>query len=192
MAVNVDNPNGFTPSRHLKGGVIRANEYPIASAYAANIFTGDAVIQTTDGVIEVAAAGNTNQIGIFAGVEWTAADGEQKFSRYWPTGTVTKGSANAKAYVFDDPDIAFAVQTVSGTAFTQAMVGGNSDLVAGAGNTATGQSGFELNIGTVATTTAQYRILGLIPRGDNALGEHADVEVMPLEHLLRPAGTAGI
>ena len=189
---NVDNPNGFLPSRHMKGGTIRANAYPIASGYAADIFTGDAVIQTTDGVVNIATAGATNLIGVFHGVEWTAADGEVKFSRYWPSGTVTKGAANAKAYIYDDPDIAFAGQTVSGTALTQAMIGGNVDIVATAGSPTTGQSAMELNIGTVVSTTAQCRLLGLIERADNALGEHADVEFMFVEHLLRPAGTVGI
>lgn len=189
---NTDNPNGFDPSRHLKGGVIRASEKLIASGYNANIFTGDVVKLLNTGLIAVAAAGDIDIIGVFGGVEWTAEDGEYKFSRYWPASTATKGAANAKAYVYDDPEIAFAVQTVSGTAFAQTMVGSNCDITATAGDAATGQSAMELGIGTIVATTAQCRILGLIPRGDNALGEHADVEVMFLEHLMRPAGTAGI
>lgn len=190
---NVDNPNGFSPSRHIKGGVIRADEYPIASGYAADIFTGDWVIQTTNGVINVATAGATNLIGVFAGCEWTAVDGKQNFSRYWPSGTVTKGAANAKCYVYDDPDIAFAGQTGGTTAFAQTMVGANCDIIAThAGNAATGQSGQEVDITSPASTTAQLRVLGLIPRADNALGANADIEVMPVEHLKRPAGTVGI
>ena len=186
---NVDNPNGFIPSRHLKGGVIRASQYQIASGSAGPICSGDAVILTADGVILVATAGATNLIGVFGGVEWTAEDGECKFSRFWPNATVTKGGAPAKAYVYDDPDIAFAVQGASGTAFTQNMVGANCDITITAGSVVTGQSAHEATIGTLVQTTAQLRILGLIPRADNALGEHADIEVFMLEHLNR-AGSA--
>jgi hypothetical protein len=190
---NVDAANGFWPSRHLQGGVIRANEYEIADAYASNIFSGDAVKLATTGYIQVAAPGDTNLIGVAQGFQWTATDGEYKFSRYWPASTAVKSGTRIKAFVYDDPNIAFAVQTVSGTAFTKAMEGGNVDIKAEhAGNTSTGQSGMEADIATVVTTTANCRVIRLIDKPDNALGEHAKVEIMFVEHLLRPAGTAGI
>jgi hypothetical protein len=190
---NVDNPNGFWPSRHLQGGIIRANEYEIADAYASSIFSGDVVKLATTGYIQVAAAGDTNLIGVFQGVQWTATDGEVKFSRYWPASTSVKTGTKIKAFVYDDPNIAFAVQTLSGTAFTQAMIGGNCDIKAEhAGSTSTGQSGMEADIATVVTTTANLRIIKLIDRPDNELGTHSKIEVFLLEHLNRPAGTAGI
>jgi hypothetical protein len=50
----------------------------------------------------------------------------------------------------------------------------------------------EADIATVVTTTANLRIIKLIDKPDNALGEHSKIEVFILEHLNRPAGTAGI
>ncbi len=38
---NANTPIGFVPLRHLTGGVIRAQEYPIANSYAANLASGD-------------------------------------------------------------------------------------------------------------------------------------------------------
>jgi hypothetical protein len=190
---NVDSPNGFWPSRHLQGGVIRASEYEIADAYNANIFSGDVVKLATTDYIQVAAAGDTNLIGVFQGVQWTASDGEVKFSRYWPASTSVKSGTKIKAFVYDDPNIAFAVQTLTGTSFTQAMSGGNVDIKAEhTGSTSTGQSGMEADISTVVTTTANLRVIKLIDKPDNALGEHAKIEVLLLEHLMRPAGTTGI
>lgn len=190
---NVDHPNGFHPSRHLMGGVVRANEYEIASGYATDIFSGDPVKLVTAGVIELSAPGNTNNIGVFDGVEWIAPDGEVKYSRYWPANTTVKAGTKPKAYVYDDPNIAFRVQTASGAAFAQAMVGANADIKADhAGDTSTGSSGKELDISAPAATTAQCRILGLINEPGNDYGENADIEVMFVEHLLRPAGTTGI
>jgi len=68
---NVNAANGFTPLRHLTGGVIRPNEYPIASAYAANIASGDLVTLHTDGTIIRGTAGGT-ALGVFYGVEYIA------------------------------------------------------------------------------------------------------------------------
>ena len=48
---NLNAANGFTPLRHLTGGVIRANEYPILSAYAANIASGDLVTLGANGTL---------------------------------------------------------------------------------------------------------------------------------------------
>ena len=48
------NPNaayGLIPVRHMSGNSHRANKYTITSGLAENIFTGDLVILTADGVI---------------------------------------------------------------------------------------------------------------------------------------------
>ena len=190
---NLDAPNGFWPSRHLTGGTIRANEYEIADAYASNIFSGDIVKLATTGYIQVAAAGDTNLIGVFQGVQWTASDGEVKFSRYWPASTSVKTGTKVKAFVYDDPNIVFAVQPLSSTAYTKDMEGANCDIKAEhSGSTSTGQSGMEADISSVGTSTANLRIIRLIDRPDNALGTHAKIEVKILEHLNAPAGTSGI
>ena len=107
---NVNAPNGFVPLRHLTGGVIRANEYPIANGYAANLASGDLVTLATDGTVVRGTAGGV-ALGVFYGVEYIATDGSVKFEKVWNNGTVTKDSANAKAYVYDDPNITYKVQT---------------------------------------------------------------------------------
>ena len=40
---NLDAPQGFTPVRHIAGGVIRTNANEIANSSATTIFTGAAV-----------------------------------------------------------------------------------------------------------------------------------------------------
>lgn len=172
---NTDAPRGFWPIRHLTGGVIRAREYLIASAYAANIFSGDLVKLVAGGGIEVAAAG-ARVVGVFEGVSYTNAAGEVVYSRYWPTGTV---ATNIKAYVFDDPFIVFGVQSAGST--VAADVGNLGDHVAGTGSTTTGQSAFELN-GTTGTAYAGFRVLGKVDTPDNAWGTNVDLEVQIYEH----------
>jgi hypothetical protein len=81
---NVDAAFGARPVRHLTGGQIRANEYKIASGTSSNIFTGDFVKLLATGYVDVAAAGD-RILGVFAGCQYTATDGEVKFARYFPT-----------------------------------------------------------------------------------------------------------
>lgn len=182
---NTNAPNGFRPVRHLSGGTHRLNEYRIASALASDIFTGDIVVLKSDGYLDKGAATDTNIIGVFAGVRWTDTDGTPRMERRWPSGTATKGSADAFALVYDDPNTVFEAQCTTGTAFAQTMVGNNADITATAGNTSTGQSKHSIAIAGAGSATAQIRILGLVDRPDNELGDSARVECLINEHLLR-------
>ena len=182
---NVDAAFGLTPVRHLSGyGYSRANVYTIASGLAENIFTGDVVIIIAAGVLTPHSATEVNNIGVFAGVSYTAADGSFIYSQYWPSGTV---ATNIKAYVYDDPYTVYKAQSAGTTA--QTNIGNCADLVAGAGATLTGQSGFELS-GTMANGTATAKIIGLYDAPDNAFGANAIMEVIINEHLLKDS--AGI
>ena len=182
---NVDAAFGLIPVRHLSGnGYSRANKYTITSGLAENIFTGDVVILTSGGVLTPHTATETNNIGVFGGVSYTAADGSYVYSQYWPSGTV---ATDIIAYVYDDPYTVFKAQSAGTTA--QTNIGNCCDLVAGAGSTTTGQSGFELS-GTMAAGTASCKILGLYETPDNAFGANAIMEVLINEHLLKDS--AGI
>ena len=73
---NPNSPYGFKVVRHMSGNAPRANKYTIASGMAENIFTGDLVIIIDNGVLTPHSAGEVNNIGVFAGVSYTASDGE--------------------------------------------------------------------------------------------------------------------
>ena len=181
---NVDSPFGFVPSRHMSGSPIRTNKYTITSGLAENIFNGDLVILTTDGVITPHTATETNNLGVFAGVSYTASDGSYKFSEYWPSGTT---GTNIIAYVYDDPYIVYKVQSDGSPAQTD--LGACADVVAGTGSTTTGQSAFELN-SSMGTGTATCKLIGLYESPENAFGANAVMEVLINEHILKQ--TAGI
>jgi len=181
---NVDSPFGFVPSRHMSGSPIRTNKYTITSGLAENIFNGDLVILTADGVITPHTAGEENNIGVFAGVSYTASDGSYKFSEYWPSGTT---GTNIIAYVYDDPYIVYKVQSDGSPAQTD--IGSNAEVVADAGSTTTGQSGFQLN-SSMASGTRTCKLIGLYESPENAFGANAVMEVLLNEHILKQ--TAGI
>ena len=189
---NLDAPSGARPFRHLSGGMIRASEYKIASGTSSNIFTGDFVKLLATGYIDVASAGN-RILGVFAGVKYTASDGEVVYKKYFPTGTTTLASADVTAYVYDDPSITYRIQSAGSADF--ADIGNLADHVAGSGSTTTGQSGHEVS-GTTGTGTAGLRILRLIDDPDNSAGTNGELEVAIYEHELNQHidadGTPGV
>ncbi len=172
---NKDAPRGAWPIKHLTGGTLRTSEHTIASGYAENIFTGDFVVLVAGGGVQVGGA-SERLLGVFSGVSYVDAAGKQVFSRYWPSGTV---ATEINATVFDDPNILFGIQSAGST--VAADVGNLGDIVAGAGSTSTGQSGFELN-GTTSTAAAQCRVIGKVAAPDNDWGTNVDLIVQIFEH----------
>ena len=175
---NVDAAFGLVPIRHMSGNAPRTNQYTITSGLAENIFKGDMVIVVAAGTITPHTATETNNIGVFDGCSYTAADGSYVYSEYWPSGTV---ATDIIAYVYDDPYTVFKAQSAGTTAQTNIM--NCCDVVAGAGSTLTGQSGFELS-GTMAAGIASCKIVALYDAPDNAFGANAIMEVTINEHLL--------
>jgi hypothetical protein len=131
-------------------------EYSIASGASGNIFSGDPVKMANTGTILVAAAGD-QLLGVFRGCKYTNASGEVIYSSYWPDGTV---SSDAVAFVVDDPNALFEVQSAATGSVVQTVVGNNADIVYASGSTVDGQSGVEIS-GTTAATSAQLRIVGI-------------------------------
>tara|TARA_R110000822_G_scaffold104455_1_gene231425 strand:- start:710 stop:1261 length:552 start_codon:yes stop_codon:yes gene_type:complete len=176
---NADAAFGFVPVRHMSGNAPRANKYTIATGLAENIFSGDLCIITAGGVITPHTATEVNNIGVFGGVSYTASDGSYVYSEYWPSGTA---ATNIVAYVYDDPYTVFKAQSAGTTA--QTNIGNCCDVVAGAGSTTTGRSGFELS-GTMAAGTASCKIVALYDAPENAFGANAVMEVLINEHVLK-------
>lgn len=186
---NTNAPNGFRAVGHMTGGCVRVSEYSIESTLAEDIRSGDVVQMTGTGKnIVLSAAGNVDNIGVFSGVRYVDAGGNQIFSNRWPTGTT---ATDIKAYVYDDPNIIFEAQVDT---IAEADIGNLMDLAAGTGSDLTGQSGAYLDESTKATTNATFRVLELKPSPDNAYGAYAKVRCVFAEHVLKGviAGVGGI
>lgn len=185
---NPNAPFGLRVSRHKKGGVVRLSEYSIASAYGTSLFCGDPVVCTGTGTnIGIASAAASAKItGVFAGCEYVNSLGDTVWSKYWPAATVPKTGTTVKAYVIDDPDVLFQVQFDT---LSAANVRAFANLVAGAGNTQTGQSGWT-GATPPGSTENQVKIMevptsiinpGGIP---NAYGAYAVAEILIGQHEL--------
>jgi hypothetical protein len=139
-------------------------EYKIASGASGNIFSGDLVKMTNAGTILVAGATDSPVLGVFRGCQYTDSSGDTIFSPYWPDGTVT---SDAVAFVVDDPNALFEVQSAATGSVVQTVVGNNADSVYTSGSTITGISALEIS-GTTAATSAQLRIVGVSTDPENS------------------------
>lgn len=168
-------PFGFRPSYH-NSGQIRPKAYTIASTYAANIFAGDPVKLTDNGVIQLGTSDGTRSgtvdgislLGIFAGCEYTDALGKPTVSPFWPTGAT---ATNITAYVYDDPETLFDVQydnPSSGTT-VQTAVGEECDwtVASPGGSTQTGLSNTKLT--AIQSTSGQFQITGFARNVNDSL-----------------------
>ena len=159
-------PFGFRASFH-NSGQMRPKAYVIASTYAANIFSGDPVKLTDNGVIQLGTSDGTRSgttdgislLGIFAGVQYLDATGEPTISPFFPSGTT---GTEITAWVYDDPETLFDVQYNNPSAGTtvQTAVGEECDwtVASPGGSTQTGLSNTYLT--AIQATSGQFQITG--------------------------------
>ena len=196
-------PYGFKPV-NLIGGTPYAGstrQIKIASGYASNLYNGQIVRIATDGTIalmvnlgsaaDVFLAGT---VGVFVGCTYTDPTLKYKLnSQYWPTGTV---ASDAMAYVVDDPNAVFQVQSAGSLA--QADLGANVPLNAvqstSTGSTTTGNSNTSISATTAATTLISLRIVDFVNGPFSTVGDaFTDVLVKfnPVAHsYTNPLGVA--
>lgn len=179
---------GFVPVKHASGGTIRPNEYSIAAAYTTNIFSGDPVALVDGGTIQQGAASSgTGLVGVFYGVSYKKSTGEYVYSRFWDTPT---GATEIKAYVYDDPNIIYKVESDQDTTpIAAATVGSNVDFAAGTGSTVTGQSAAYIDSSTNTDGSpgaANFRVLGSaeLDGSFTSAGTPMDIYVRFNEHQL--------
>jgi hypothetical protein len=157
-------PFGFSPSRKRGNNpnAIGTNEYPIASGYAANIFTGD-LVRINAGNLQTVTDTNEVVQGVFMGCRYVE-NGEQKFKSYFPSGTST---TDAFGIVCDDPNQVFEVQADASVTAGDLFGSQNFGVVLGAGSTFTGKSGHSIDASTRTSGIAMVRTLNSVDEPGN-------------------------
>ena len=174
-------PYGLRAVNHLGGTPYAGSTrmYPIGTGTATNIYYGDVVNVLATGLltqnVTTGAVGAATQfvvgtVGIFVGCTYTDPGSNQVvFRQNWPTGTVT---ADAQAYVVDDPGAIFQIQA-NGT-LAQAALGACAFLAAAQG-AATGNllSGNSTTALSNAVTVAQdaFKIVGFVDSPTSTVGD---------------------
>mgnify|MGYP006125428283 FL=1 len=175
----IQSPYGLRAVNHLGGTPYAGSTrmYPIGTGLAQNIYYGDVVNVLATGLLnqtQVTGAAATpfpaGTVGIFVGCTYTDPGSNQVvFRQNWPTGTVT---ADAQAYVVDDPGAIFQIQA-NGT-LAQAALGSCAFLAAaqatGSGNLLSGNSTTALSN---AVTVAQdaFKIVGFVDSPTSTVGD---------------------
>jgi hypothetical protein len=146
---------------------MRPKAYVIASTYAANIFSGDPVKLTDNGVIQLGTSDGTRSgttdgitlLGVFAGCQYLDASGKPTISPFWPSGAT---GTEIVAWVYDDPETLYDVQYTNPSAGTtvQTAVGEQCDwtVASPGGSTQTGLSTTQLT--AIQSTSGQFQITG--------------------------------
>ena len=167
---NKDAAFGFKPTRHLTGGRIRTEEYAIAANHGTSIFNGQVVEAVAGGGIEQAAAGDTQQIGVFGGCFFTdPSTSKPTFKAFYPAST---NASDIVASVFVDPYIVYEAQhDETGTA---AMNNSAFDFVGTSGSTLSGQSTSEIDTST-SGTSGGFKQIGISKDPDNSDTSSANV-----------------
>ncbi len=186
---NLDKPKGLVPVRHLNGNPWNGSftMYYKAVGLSEAIFVGTPVslagsADTLARYATIKLAGQGPILGVviaFGSVPQIAADPSNLELLYSPSDT-----ANYVAVV-DDPQVIFECQENpdDDTTLTADEVGNNASLTTESGNTSTGKSTVEIKTDTETTTsTLQVRIMRLVAREDNLLGNHSKWEVFINNH----------
>lgn len=186
---NRDAPNGLTPTRHLTGGTIRANEYRIADAYATDLYRGQLVDLTTTNKNIIAATDDGDVVGVFAGVQYVDSSGDTQFRGRWTASTSILAGTVIRAMVFDDPKILFRIQADADVdAIDIGQFAGATGI--GSGDNALERSIAEINAADISATEDTFFLYQLFEAPDNAYGTNAEVEVLLGNHLLDGVLTA--
>ena len=160
---NKDAAFGFRPTRHLTGGEIRTEEYAIAANHGTSIFTGQVVEAVAGGGIEQAAAGDTQQVGVFGGCFYTdPTSSKPTYSAFYPAST---NADDIVAYVYADPHIVFEAQH-DGTG-TAAMNHSAFDFTGTSGSTVSGLSSSEIDTDT-SGTSGGFKQIGISKDPENS------------------------
>ncbi len=188
-------PFGLQPRMHINGSVWngQTQTFLIQNAYGTSLFTGDPVT-LSGGYLIIATAGSGNPVaGVFQGCLYTTAGSVITFAPYWPASTSTLSSAGAQAYVCIDQTVLYDVQ-LNAVALVQTDIGANANLVANAGSTISGQSGWALDDPATGNATYQTKVIALVPRPGNTFGTtYNNAYVMINNDLLNAStGTAGV
>ena len=184
---NVVEKFGLRPYRKLDGTPLvgAQNRYTIASNYGTAIYQGDLVIPVTGGNIERHTAGNSaSVVGVFNGVFYTDPTTQKPtFKNYYPGGVV---ASDITAFVIDDPDAVFLMD--ADATFARADLFQNYSVTNATGNTVTGISEVQLDVGASGTNASfviQAIDISQDPNNSDTSSANANILVRINKHFYR-------
>ena len=140
------------------------SSHKIDAGDASVLFQGSPVIAAA-GYVDIATAGAVPNMGAFWGCFYNDPTTlKPTFKNYYPGSITPPASADIEAFVYDNPNQMFEIQSDNDGASTLADVFSNADFVNFGGSTLNGVSNTELDDSTIAASSdaaAQLLIIGV-------------------------------
>ena len=173
------------------------SSHAIDAAYGTAIYQGSPVVAAA-GYITISTAGAVPNMGAFWGcfyVDPTTL--KPTFKNYYPGSITPPSSKDIEAFVYDNPNQMFEIQSDNDGASTLADIFSNADLVNFGGSTLNGVSNSELDDSTIAASSdvaAQVLIIGISrdPKNNEVGAANVNWRVLVNMHLFgHGVGTVG-
>ena len=140
------------------------SSHAIDAAYGTAIYQGSPVVAAA-GYIAISTAGAVPNMGAFWGCFYVDPTKlKPTFKNYYPGSITPPSSKDVEAFVYDNPNQMFEIQSDNDGASTLADIFSNADLVNFGGSTLNGVSTAELDDSTIAASSdaaAQLLIIGV-------------------------------
>jgi hypothetical protein len=164
---------------------------------ASTIFQGSPVIAAA-GYVDISTTGAVPNLGAFWGCFYNDPTTlKPTFKNYYPGSITPPGSKDIEAFVYDNPNQMFEIQSDNDGASALADVFSNADLINFGGSTLNGVSTAELDDSTIAAASdaaAQVLIIGISrdPKNNDITAANVNWRVLINQHLFgHGAGAVG-
>ena len=163
------------------------SSYNITPGEASVLYQGSMAIGVAAGYVDISAAASTTNLGAFWGTFYIDPTTlKPTFKNYYPGGITPPSSGAVEAFVYDNPQQLFEVQSDNTAASAQTDVFMCADLSTPAGGSTTnGVSSMELADATLATAAAVLKIIGVSrdPANSDLTAANVNWRVMIDQHL---------
>ena len=163
------------------------SSHKIVPGDASLLYQGSMAIGVATGYVDIAAAASPTAVGAFWGTFYVDPTTlKPTYKNYYPGGITPPSSGAIEAFVYDNPQQLFEIQSDNTGASAQTDVFMCADLSSPTGGSTTnGVSSAELGDSTLSTTAAMLKIIGVSrdPANSDLTAANVNWRVMIDQHL---------
>ena len=163
------------------------SSYKILPGDASLLYQGSMAIGVAAGYVDISGAASTTNLGAFWGTFYIDPTTlKPTFKNYYPGGVTPPSSGAIEAFVYDNPQQLFEIQSDNTGASAQTDVFMCADLSSPTGGSTTnGVSSMELGDSTLSATAAVLKIIGVSrdPANSDLTAANVNWRVMIDQHL---------
>ena len=163
------------------------SSHKIEPGDASVLYQGSMAIGANTGYVDISAAASTTNVGAFWGTFYIDPTTlKPTFKNYYPGGVTPPSSGAVEAFVYDNPQQMFEIQSDNTAASAQTDVFMCADLSSPTGGSTTnGVSSMELADATLSATAAVLKIIGVSrdPANSDLTAANVNWRVMIDQHL---------